>query len=480
MRKQLTRVWVCAAMAAITGAGIAWAQEGDGRIYACIQRNADKFRLVGTSEACKSNETRIEWNVVGPQGPIGPQGSVGPQGPQGNTGATGATGPQGPKGDTGATGATGPQGPKGEIGATGAAGETGPQGLKGDTGATGPQGPKGDTGAAGAIGVQGPAGETGATGPQGPTGSTGSAGPEGPRGFQGPAGPPGAGGGAPLDPDTYIADLAPGAVRLSLGGIGSNIAVGGMSRLAIESPIALVSAIGPAEYRYTGAGVLVPITLTGLTLTSPQQSALATWFNQLLTGRVTPKDGDLETFSDVGEPSFTLSLRACFPVDYQAGAMLRLDCILDTIAPPPTTPQHPAYSLTFSGGFSLTTPARSVIGGLVKANAEIVTDPLRGVRTVAVDPTITPLDVADVPALSALVTYTRQILGTKPAPNFDLAVVFDDPETGHQIPFGTYTNAVLPRITLFDAARTPGAATFVPATMNLRIQATPPAGGGKQ
>jgi len=121
-------------------------------IYACVQRESDRIRIVPASEACRPNEFRVSWNVVGPpgpQGPAGPQGAVGPQGPQGDTGATG---PQGPKGETGATG---------------------PQGPKGDTGATGPQGPKGDTG------LQGPKGDTGATGAQGPAGPPGPPGPAG-------------------------------------------------------------------------------------------------------------------------------------------------------------------------------------------------------------------------------------------------------------------------------------------------------------
>src|SRR4029079_5275481 len=157
-----------------------------------------------------------------------------------------------------------------------------------------------------------------------------------------------------------------------------------------------------------------------------------------------------------------------------------LDCVLTTIQPPASTAQPSSYGLTFSAGLSLSTSASSATGGVLMANAEVSNDSVHGIRTVHASPSITPLDVTDVPASSALVSYTNQILGAHLAPNFDVAVVLNDPETGHPIAVGSYTNAVLSRITLFDAARTPGTPTFVPATMNLRIQGAPPATGGKQ
>ena len=227
MRIDAKSVWVCAAAVAIGAAGAVHAQEADARIYACVQKSADKFRLVSASEACRPNETRIVWNVVGPQGATGAAGAIGPQGPQG------------PKGDTG---------------------DTGP------AGATGPQGPKGDTG------------------------STGSQGPAGPRGVQGPAGPPGPSGGVPINPDTSIAQLGDGAVRLTIGGeLIANVA--GMSRLAVEAEVALTATpTGSFQYRYVGGGKLVPITFTGLTLTNAQQAMLSAWFTDLVTKRpVQPK-----------------------------------------------------------------------------------------------------------------------------------------------------------------------------------------------
>jgi len=85
-------------------------------IYGCYNSSNGNLRIVSQNTNCSGNETAINWNVIGPQGP---QGTAGP------TGAAGATGP------------TGPQGPSGPIG---------PQGLKGDIGATGPKGDPGPSG----------------------------------------------------------------------------------------------------------------------------------------------------------------------------------------------------------------------------------------------------------------------------------------------------------------------------------------------
>ena len=152
---------VCVAVAALAGTE-AWARlgatEATNTIYACVKKNGD-VSLVGENEACKKNESRVSWSIVGPKGD------------KGDTGATGATGPQGAKGDTGATGTPG---------------------ARGDTGGTGPQGPRGEQGSAGADGTDGADGAAGAPGAPGAPGATGPAGSQGPPG---PQGPPGASGG---------------------------------------------------------------------------------------------------------------------------------------------------------------------------------------------------------------------------------------------------------------------------------------------
>ena len=79
-------------------------------LEACINPGNGGMRLVDASTPCHNNETRVQWNVTGPQGPQGPQGPVGPQGP---------AGPQGPQGNTGPQGLIGPIGPAGPAGPAG-------------------------------------------------------------------------------------------------------------------------------------------------------------------------------------------------------------------------------------------------------------------------------------------------------------------------------------------------------------------------
>jgi hypothetical protein len=102
----------------------------DGVIHACYQKpgllaNPGAVRVIDAEQgqACRSNETALEWSQRGPKGDTGPQGA------------------KGDKGDTGATGATGPQGATGSQGATGPQGEPGLPGAKGDKGDTGAPGP---------------------------------------------------------------------------------------------------------------------------------------------------------------------------------------------------------------------------------------------------------------------------------------------------------------------------------------------------
>lgn len=88
---------------------VEYAAAGPNVLDACVNPGNGGMRLVDASEACHANETRVEWNITGPQGPAGPQGPVGPQGlqgPQGATGPIGLTGPAGPIGPAGPAGAS--------------------------------------------------------------------------------------------------------------------------------------------------------------------------------------------------------------------------------------------------------------------------------------------------------------------------------------------------------------------------------------
>ncbi|SRR5713101_4002197 len=63
--------------------------DADGTIYACANGLTGRVRTIVTSPpTCRTTETPLSWNQVGPPGPVGPAGATGPQGPQGATGPT--------------------------------------------------------------------------------------------------------------------------------------------------------------------------------------------------------------------------------------------------------------------------------------------------------------------------------------------------------------------------------------------------------
>ncbi|MDE3156797.1 MAG: carboxypeptidase regulatory-like domain-containing protein, partial [Acidobacteriota bacterium] len=78
-----------------------------------------QVRIVGPNDTCLRNETKIQWNITGPQGPQGDQGIQGPIGPMGPQGVQGPQGPAGPQGAQGLQGLAGPAGPAGPQGAQG-------------------------------------------------------------------------------------------------------------------------------------------------------------------------------------------------------------------------------------------------------------------------------------------------------------------------------------------------------------------------
>jgi Collagen triple helix repeat (20 copies) len=109
------RVFMLSTMAVLLTSIIAFASipGPNGVIYGCYNNVNGQFRIIDNSTAqCKNNETALNFNQTGPQGPQGIQGPAGPQGP---------TGPQGPQGQTGAQG---PQGPQGDPGPQGPAGDS--------------------------------------------------------------------------------------------------------------------------------------------------------------------------------------------------------------------------------------------------------------------------------------------------------------------------------------------------------------------
>jgi Collagen triple helix repeat (20 copies) len=125
------------------------------QIFACVNANSGAVRIVAQGAACRTPESLVTWNIVGPTGPPGPAGPTGALGPQGPAGPTGAQGPPGPQGPAGPAGALGPPGPQG------LAGPAGPQGSAGQQGPAGPQGMRGERGEPGPAGSPGPKGEPG-------------------------------------------------------------------------------------------------------------------------------------------------------------------------------------------------------------------------------------------------------------------------------------------------------------------------------
>ena len=59
------------------------ASSAPGVIEVCINPGNGGLRLVDSTTACHKNETRVNWNIVGLQGPQGLQGEQGLQGVQG-------------------------------------------------------------------------------------------------------------------------------------------------------------------------------------------------------------------------------------------------------------------------------------------------------------------------------------------------------------------------------------------------------------
>ena len=51
-----------------------------GVLEACVNPGNGGMRLVDAADACRPNETRVQWNIVGPAGPAGPAGPPGPAG----------------------------------------------------------------------------------------------------------------------------------------------------------------------------------------------------------------------------------------------------------------------------------------------------------------------------------------------------------------------------------------------------------------
>ncbi len=82
MKKAGLALLTVAALGA-TAAAIAWAAAGDSTvIHACVAKGSDLVRIPADGNACRANETGVDWNA---QGPVGPTGAEGPAGPAGGS-----------------------------------------------------------------------------------------------------------------------------------------------------------------------------------------------------------------------------------------------------------------------------------------------------------------------------------------------------------------------------------------------------------
>jgi hypothetical protein len=88
-------------------AGVAFASDG-GTIHACVNPE-QQIRIVDVPEDCRDEETNLDWNIEGLQGPTGEDGQDGEDGEDGQDGEPGQDGEDGQDGEPG------PPGPPGEI-----------------------------------------------------------------------------------------------------------------------------------------------------------------------------------------------------------------------------------------------------------------------------------------------------------------------------------------------------------------------------
>jgi len=94
--------------------------EGEAVMYhACANNDSGTIKMVEADEPCKTNEIKVSWNSIGPEGPQGPTGPEGPQGPIGPEGLQGPIGPEGPQGPPGPSIALGALSTTGTLGGSG-------------------------------------------------------------------------------------------------------------------------------------------------------------------------------------------------------------------------------------------------------------------------------------------------------------------------------------------------------------------------
>jgi hypothetical protein len=83
LRARRAATLLAAGIVALAAASLAAAQnDGEGLIRACVSKTGE-VRMVGANDTCPKNQTALDWNRQGPQGPPGPQVPPGAQGEPG-------------------------------------------------------------------------------------------------------------------------------------------------------------------------------------------------------------------------------------------------------------------------------------------------------------------------------------------------------------------------------------------------------------
>lgn len=145
MKAVLAVLVLAGAAAGISYATNAMTRTATSTLQACANGTNGDLRLVSSPSDCRTNETAVSWNVVGPPGPQGEQGLPGKDGAPGTDGAPGKDGVDGKDGANGVSpvvaqlAADDPNCPTGGVSITDAAGTVGYvcNGAKGDTGEAG-------------------------------------------------------------------------------------------------------------------------------------------------------------------------------------------------------------------------------------------------------------------------------------------------------------------------------------------------------
>jgi len=89
----MSRIAIAVVMILAVSIGTSLKSSGeDNMINACYTKHLGWIRVVSDPGECRSWESPISWNRIGPQGPPGEEGAPGPQGPQGLMGQQGPPG----------------------------------------------------------------------------------------------------------------------------------------------------------------------------------------------------------------------------------------------------------------------------------------------------------------------------------------------------------------------------------------------------